>query len=203
MAEAVGSTTAVTGAAHLPAARAAAVSELAAAGTSLTLLRVETLCSSVTPHTDALAKRLRSYGAASLFDEAQTRILWRSLRDVRPFAADTRPLWRISVAPMQGSAVTEALAPLGAEWFYDWAGGLVWLTLPDAADAGASHVRAATAKSKGYATLIRAPASVRAGVASFEPQSGALAELSRRIKTAFDPAGVLNPGRFFPLGPGL
>jgi glycolate oxidase FAD binding subunit len=92
---------------------------------------------------------------------------------------------------------------MGAEWFYDWAGGLVWLTLPEVADAGASSVRAAAAKSKGYATLIRAPASVRAIVPSFEPQPSALAELSRRIKTAFDPAGVLNPGRFFPSGPGF
>ncbi len=202
MAKAVGSSTAVTGAAHLPAARAAAVPVLAAAGTSLTLLRVETLCSSVAPHTDALAKHLQSYGAALRLDEAETRVLWRSLRDVRPFAADPRPLWRISVPPMSGWAVAEALAPMGAEWFYDWAGGLVWLTLPEVADAGATAVRAAAAKSKGYATLIRAPASVRTIVPSFEPQPSALAELSRRIKTAFDPVGVLNPGRFFPTGQG-
>ncbi len=209
MAKAVGSSTAVTGAAHLPAAPAAAVpiAALAAAGTSVTLLRVEALCSSVKPHTNALAKQLQPYGTAFLVDEVETPVLWRSLRDVRPFAADTRPLWRISVPPMNGwavaEAVVEALAPLQAEWFYDWAGGLVWLTLPETADAGASLVRAAAAKSKGYATLVRAPASVRAVIPSFEPQSGALGELSRRIKTAFDPAGVLNPGRFFPSGPGL
>jgi glycolate oxidase FAD binding subunit len=31
----------------------------------------------------------------------------------------------------------------------------------------------------------------------FEPQPAALAALSRRVKDAFDPAHILNPGRMF------
>ena len=47
----------------------------------------------------------------------------------------------------------------------------------------------------GHATLIRAPADVRASVAVFEPQPAALAALTKRMKDSFDPSGVLNPGR--------
>jgi FAD/FMN-containing dehydrogenase len=31
----------------------------------------------------------------------------------------------------------------------------------------------------------------------FEPQSGALKDLSARVKKGFDPEGVLNPGRIY------
>lgn len=209
MSKAIGSTTAVTGAAHVPAACVAALPALehATAGMSATLLRVESLASSVTPHIDALMRYLQPVKVAAVLEETATRSLWRGLRDVRPFIAatpnDAAALWRISVPPMKGPAVAETLTPLGAAWFYDWAGGLVWLAVPAALpDAGAASVRAAAAEAQGHATLIRAPASVGTGISRFEPQSGTLGELARRIKTAFDPAGVLNPGRFL-MNPGL
>jgi glycolate oxidase FAD binding subunit len=80
---------------------------------------------------------------------------------------------------------------------YDWAGGLVWIELPPADDAHAPLVRAAVAAAGGHATLIRAPASVRAAVAVFEPQDPVTAALTRRVKEGFDPKGVLNPGRMY------
>jgi glycolate oxidase FAD binding subunit len=56
-------------------------------------------------------------------------------------------------------------------------------------------VRGALASATGHATLIRAPAAVRAAVSVFQPQEKALAALSQRVKAAFDPHGILNPGR--------
>jgi glycolate oxidase FAD binding subunit len=47
----------------------------------------------------------------------------------------------------------------------------------------------------GHATLIRAPADVRAAVPVFQPQPAPLAALSARVKDSFDPKRVLNPGR--------
>jgi len=44
---------------------------------------------------------------------------------------------------------------------------------------------------------VRAAAAVRASVDVFEPQPPALAALSRRVKTSFDPDGVLNSGRMW------
>jgi glycolate oxidase FAD binding subunit len=84
-----------------------------------------------------------------------------------------------------------------AEFLFDWAGGLVWAALAPSEDAGAATVRAAIAACGGHATLIRAPAAVRAAAAAFEPEPDGLAALSRRVKASFDPQGVLGPGRMW------
>jgi glycolate oxidase FAD binding subunit len=80
---------------------------------------------------------------------------------------------------------------------YDWAGGLIWAALPASDDAGASVVRAGVAAAGGHATLIRAPAAVRASVAVFTPEPAALAALTKRVRESFDPQGVLNAGRMW------
>ena len=49
----------------------------------------------------------------------------------------------------------------------------------------------------GHATLVRADADVRAAVPVFQPQPESLARLTARVKEAFDPKGVLNPGRMY------
>ena len=50
----------------------------------------------------------------------------------------------------------------------------------------------------GHATLVRASERVRANTDVFQPQSAALAALSRRLKQQFDPENILNPGRIYP-----
>ncbi|MFN8924580.1 MAG: 2-hydroxy-acid oxidase, partial [Rhodospirillales bacterium] len=77
--------------------------------------------------------------------------------------------------------------------FYDWAGGLVWLSVAGDGDGGAAVVRGALRD--GHATMIRAPEPVRAAVPPFHPQAQPLAALSARVKASFDPRGILNPGR--------
>jgi glycolate oxidase FAD binding subunit len=64
-------------------------------------------------------------------------------------------------------------------------------------DAGATLVRGIVKTCGGHATLVRAPAAVRAATAVFEPQEPPLAALTRRLKESFDPKGVLNPGRMW------
>jgi glycolate oxidase FAD binding subunit len=84
-----------------------------------------------------------------------------------------------------------------AQWFYDWGGGLVWISTPIDGDAGAAAIRSATRVFGGHATLVRAPAEIRAQVDVFEPQADPVMALTRGIKTSFDPAGILNPGRMY------
>ena len=99
---------------------------------------------------------------------------------------------------MHGADVGRALAEQAdAELLYDWAGGLVWAALPAADDARAPLVRATVAAAGGHATLIRAPAAVRAAVDVFTPEPPALAALTKRVRESFDPHGVLNAGRMW------
>ena len=199
MSAAMASSCDVSGAAHLPAAVAARCDGLDT-GEAVTVLRLEGVAPSVRHRRDALAGILKPYAAAEPLEEGRSRTLWRTLRDAAPFSADgpvgERPLWRVSTAPSRGSALAAHIGA-GAEIFYDWAGGLLWIATPAADDAGAAAVRAAVAEHGGHATLIRAPAAVRAAVAVFEPQSGVLAAVTKRVKDGFDPKGVLNPGRMW------
>ena len=192
MSLAMGSANDVSGAAHLSAPLAANVR--AEAGTALTALRLEGVGPSVAHRRHALEAALKSFGEITVLEEAASRMLWRSVRDVVPFAHGDRALWRISTAPTRGHVVAAAIGP-GA-FLYDWAGGLIWAALPAADDGGAARVGAAVG-ANGHATLIRAPAAVRAAVAVFQPQDAGLAALTRRVKESFDPNGVLGPGRMY------
>jgi glycolate oxidase FAD binding subunit len=196
----MGSSVDASGAAHLPASVAARVAVREAR--AVTAFRLEGVGPSVAHRIGALEALLAPFGATVAIGAAASRALWAEIRDARPFAAGgpagDRLVWRISTAPMHGHEVAAAIGrSLEAEHFYDWAGGLVWIALaPDAADAGAAAVRRALA-GRGHATLIRAPAALRASAAAFEPQTGALAVLHKRVKESFDPAGVLEPGRMW------
>ena len=110
----------------------------------------------------------------------------------------SQPLWRVSTAPTKGpDFVAHVAQALDAQWFYDWGGGLIWISTPLDGDAGASVLREATTTHGGHATLVRAPAEIRSTLDVFEPQSEALMTLSRGIKASLDPAGILNPGRMY------
>jgi glycolate oxidase FAD binding subunit len=200
MAAAMGSSCDVSSAAHLP----ATVSMRApghAHRVAVTAFRLEGFAPSVAHRKRALEGLMRRFGELNLLAEAESRAFWQSLRDVRPFAATgaaERPLWRISTAPSKGAEVAAAIArQAGAQVFYDWAGGLIWVECLSSADAGAVQVHRAVAAAGGHATLIRAPVAVRAAVDVFSPQDGGLAALTRRVKESFDPKGVLNPGRMW------
>ena len=192
MAVAMGSSNDVSGAAHFPAPLAATVQ--AEAGRALTALRLEGVLPSVAHRCRALEALLKPFGEITVFPEADSRALWKAVRNVAPFTGGARALWRISVAPTRGPEVAAAIGE-GADYFYDWAGGLIWLALPAVDDGGAARVRAAL--NGGHATLIRAPAAIRATVPVFEPQDAGLAALTRRLKESFDPKGIFGPGRMY------
>ena len=198
MAAALGSSSDVSGAAHLPDHVASWFDGLPRTEAS-TVLRLEGFAPSVEHRKAALAKLMKSFGPVSLIEEKESRALWRSVRNVQPFAAEaarSRPLWRISVAPGQGHEIAAAITP-AAQMFYDWAGGLIWVAMPSAAEPDAAAIRGATAALGGHATLVRAPTAVRAAMDVFAPEEPALHALTKRVKESFDPKAVLNPGRMW------
>ena len=202
MAAAMASYGDVSAAAHLPIAIAADVAETVSARSAVTALRLEGVAPSVTQRRSVLENLLAPFGALASLEEAQSRALWRAIRDVTPFAAKGprggADIWRISTAPARGAEIGRALADkAGAEILYDWAGGLVWAALPRSDDARAPLVHATVAAAGGHATLIRAPAAVRAKVDVFTPEPAPLAALTQRVRKGFDPQGVLNSGRMW------
>lgn len=199
MAEAMGSSCEVSGAAHLPLHICAHFEALRALTASATVFRLEGVGPSIAHRKSVLAAMMRSHGAVEMLDEAASRLLWRGIRDAAPFdhgPEASRVLWRVSVPPARGHELAEMIST-GAEMFYDWAGGLVWIAMPPAEDAGALQLRDAVAILGGHATLIRAPVTMRAVVDVFEPQDSGVAALTRRVKESFDPKGILNPGRMW------
>ena len=200
MTTAMGSSCDVSGAAHLPPPVALRVPGHIHR-TAITAFRLEGVAPSVTHRQIALESLMRRYGELDLMGETESQALWQAVRDVRPFAstgAAERPLWRISTTPSQGAQVAAAVTEAaGAQVFYDWAGGLIWIEALPSTDAGAALVHRAAAAAGGHATLIRAPAAVRAAVDVFQPQDRGLAALTKRVKESFDPKGVLNPGRLW------
>jgi len=198
--EALSSAHEVSGAAHMPAEIAACsgVSYVAGAGAAVSAVRVEGFPASVEARCAALRELLGRFGAVEELHSKNSATLWREIRDVRAFAGDSAPLWRLSVPPASGAAAAAHVTDSAdARALFDWGGGLVWLGVNGAPDAGETAVRAAAAAVGGHATLVRADAPTRAARAVFQPQTAGLAALTERIKRAFDPAGVLNPGRMY------
>lgn len=186
--QAMGSSAEVSGAAHLPDGHDG--------GPARTLLRLEGFKASVDYRFKALQSLLSPFGAAGRIDGEPSDALWQSVRDVTVFAGKTTPVWRVSIAPTAGPAFVSTLREsTDVDVYYDWSGGLVWLSCQDGNVHDAEIRAAVSAVGGGHATLIRADSSIRTSVAVFEPQDAALAALTRRIKSQFDPHGILSPGR--------
>ncbi|MBC2886523.1 FAD-binding protein [Ochrobactrum sp. CM-21-5] len=199
MAMAMGSREEVASAAHLPPSVIWRFLDGKLGSDAATILRLEGFAPSVAHRARQLQALLASADMIDVLDEAQSRQLWREVRDVLPFvkAGDQRAVWRVSMTPMQGwRMVDEFRRHAGADAFYDWQGGLIWLRME--AGPEAQILRELIAKhGGGHATLVRATESVRANVNVFEPQPAALAALSHRLKQQFDPENILNRGRLY------
>lgn len=192
----LGSPFGVSAAAWLPAESAALVPELAAFGRAVALLRIEDFAPSVAYRTAKLRDTLRVQ-PAEILDDAASRAVWRAVRDARALPVPTNDaVWRVSVRPSAGPGVLRAVADAGAGGFLDWGGGLVWLAGP-ADTATHAAVEAAAQAAHGTWTLLRAPEPLRAAVQVVPSEPPPLAAITRRVKAALDPRGILNPGRLY------
>jgi glycolate oxidase FAD binding subunit len=142
---------------------------------------------------------VRLSGASAALKGARSRLggeevseagdFWRDLREQHhPFfapAAQGAALWRLSL-PSVAAPLELAGSPL-----IEWGGAQRWLH----SDAPADAIRAAAAAAGGHATLFRAGNVHAPRDAVFHPLTPVVAGIQRRLKQAFDPAGIFNPGR--------
>ncbi len=114
---------------------------------------------------------------------AGAEMFWRDLRDHRAaFFQSPEPLWRLSVPS------TTPPIQLGLSCRMEWGGALRWAC--GAADA--KELRRKVEAIGGHVTQFR---SGDKSVGVFHPLPPVLAKIHRNLKTAFDPANILNPGR--------
>jgi glycolate oxidase FAD binding subunit len=167
-------------------------------GQALTALRIENFAKSVAYRSGKLKDHLKAYGEIHDLDRENSLAFWGELRQLSVLQGSDAPLWRISTPPSAGPKVVSAIAAyMESRAFYDWSGGLVWVEVLSTTDAGAADIRRVIATHGGHATLIRAEPQVRSAVEVFQPLEAGLQTLTRKIKAAFDPAGILNPGRMY------
>jgi glycolate oxidase FAD binding subunit len=191
----------VSGAAHLQPSLVARLwhEGLRRQGQAITALRVENFAKSVAYRLTRIKEHLKAYGEIHELDGEHSLAFWGELRQLSVLQGNEAPLWRISTAPGTGPKVVAAIsAYMECRAFYDWSGGLIWAEVLPTTDAGAADIRRVMATHGGHATLIRAAPQVRAAVEVFQPLEVGLERLSRKLKAAFDPAGILNPGRMYP-----
>ena len=144
---------------------------------------------------DGQVLRLRLAGTAGGVTGAAARLggepddagdrFWSALREQQlDFFSGERALWRLSVPP-----VTPMLE-LDGPWLIDWGGALRWLR----SDADGDTIRAAAAAAGGHATLYRHG---DRDAEIMHPLAPVALRIHRRVKQAFDPAGIFNRGRMY------
>ena len=151
-----------------------------------TYLRLEGIQPSIDYRREKLLKLL---GGSVEILKSESKLVWKNIRDVSMFAEDqAKDIWRISVAPSDAPLVIANLK-IEKRYFFDWAGGLIWLEVPPNTDG--KLIR--NAFTSGHATLIRS--TNKSAQTIFHPQAPALAALSQRVKNSFDPKNIFNPSR--------
>ncbi len=118
---------------------------------------------------------------------------WKSVREqTHEFFQPATSLWRLSI---KSTTLPLSFPSLSAKQLIEWNGALRWLAnCGDDCSTAADSIRQAVNKAGGHATLFRGNQSDQI----FQPLSTALLSIHQRLKQKFDPAGILNPGRFYP-----
>ena len=138
---------------------------------------------------------IRISGSAQAVREARSKIagdvlpdaeaFWHALREHQlPFFMHHGALYRVAVKP--------ATPPLNIEgtWLLDWGGAQRWLY----SNEDPASIRHRVASVGGHVTVFRGDAQSEE---IFQPLSGPLQTIHRRLKTSFDPKNIFNRGRLY------
>ena len=174
----------------------AAAAGIGLAADFVVVIRLEGIALSV----DDRASHLRGMGGiggtVETVPQALSETLWRRIRDVDLLADHAGDIWKLSCPPASATQIIAAIEPHFDMAFYaDWAGGLLWFAGPSGADFGNALRAALALHGGGHAQLMCDRGNSKQLIPALQPLPPAQASLTRRVKAAFDPLGVLNFGR--------
>ena len=185
----------IDGAALLPATVAARSSVDLVRGATSALAALRLTGSPVSVSDRCAALRAAIGLPSEELHSARSQTIWAEINEVSSLLpAESAALWRLSVPPASGERVAAQLGE-GDDWLMDWGGGRLWITRRNASAEDAAVVRKAVAAVGGHATLMRGPEELRRAIDVFPME--APPALLQRTKAAFDPHGILNPGRMY------
>lgn len=113
---------------------------------------------------------------------------WDALREhTLPFFDDSRPLWRLAVPPGTGVfGLADTATSESDDMLIDWGGQQRWLL----SEAEPAAIQQRARQLGGHATRFQ-----RGDESVFQDIQPAERQLHERLKAAFDPKGLFNPGR--------
>ncbi len=190
----------VSGTVHIHGSLAARLSDtdLTENGSALTAIRVESFPASARYRISKLREGLLAYNPVVELENERSQAFWRDIQSLKMFQDTKNPLWRVSTVPSKAATLVSNLArKIDVRVAYDWSGGLLWIETPSLADAAAVDIRRQLAEFGGHATLIRADKTTRDGTDVFQPLEPPHDALAAKLKHAFDPMGLFNPGRIY------
>jgi glycolate oxidase FAD binding subunit len=143
---------------------------------------------------DGVSERLRAASAlvehpTRTLETDETKVALRQIADIASFFDGGAALWRISVPQTAAESLLQAMNP--ERFIVDGAGGTLWV------QSAATDVHAQAASAGGHALLVRQQASAPVPADIFQPLDEVTHTLVSRLKDAFDPQRVLNPGRMY------
>ncbi len=112
-------------------------------------------------------------------EDPEAGAVWADVRDHRHPSLRQRPLWRFSLP-------ATAAYPFDADWLTEWGGRQRWVSVA----LSAPQIWRIAATLGGHATAF-------ADEGNFQPLDAAVLAYHRRLKQAFDPAGIFNRGRVY------
>ncbi|MFL1405726.1 glycolate oxidase subunit GlcE [Marinobacter sp. M1N3S26] len=137
------------------------------------------------PAVEATAEAWRADSVGQMESLENGDEFWRQLRDQRlSFFDGDRPLWRFSVNP------TAVMEDIDTDALIDWGGAQRWGRQDETLSAMAERA----GRAGGQASLFRH--GDRTGEV-MHPQPAPLRAIQQRLKAAFDPHGIFNPGHLY------
>jgi glycolate oxidase FAD binding subunit len=133
-------------------------------------------------------------GDQEVLEGAASIAVWQSVREIgASHLAAGEERWRFVLPSNKTAALLEAVKPhQPLRYWCDWAGGLLWMVFPSPISASVLHQLALEYDAVAWRIGTDAD---DLNTQAFTPLAAGVDRLNKRLKEAFDPHGIFNPGR--------